>query len=276
MNADTGTWRLWFQQARTLARHEIWRTFRTRRALPILLLTGLPIAFAVLRLMFMPNSLRADVSISVSHFSGMFLIFVLRFVVFFGCAAVFISLFRGEILERSLHYTLLAPVRREVTVLGKYAGGVIAALAVFIPGTILTWVLFLLAHGTGSATGYLVSTEGLTQLLTYLALEILAVLGYGAVFLLAGLLFRNPMVPAALLLGWESITPFLPPALKVFSVAHHLWGLSPLPVNHGPLAFLAEPTPAWLAVSGLLGVSAGLLLLAVWRTRRLEIMYSTE
>ena len=41
------------------------------------------------------------------------------------------NLFRGEVVDRSLHYYFLAPVRREVLVVGKYLSGLIATIALF-------------------------------------------------------------------------------------------------------------------------------------------------
>ena len=60
-------------------------------------------------------------------FAPLLALFQLRVVVFFSCALLFAKLFRGEILERSLHYSLLAPLDRAVLVAGKYLGGLIAA-----------------------------------------------------------------------------------------------------------------------------------------------------
>jgi hypothetical protein len=77
----------------------------------------------------------------------------------------------------------------------------------------------------------------------------------------------------------ENLTPFLPSLLKKFSIIFYLKSLCPtgqLP-DDGPLAFLAtmtEPTPAWLAIPGLLLVSALLLIYAAARTRKLEVSYS--
>ncbi len=52
-------------------------------------------------------------------FAGVFQFFFLRLAVFFGCLGIFMNLFRGEILDRSLHFYFLAPIRREVLMLGK-------------------------------------------------------------------------------------------------------------------------------------------------------------
>src|SRR5262249_50540060 len=45
-------------------------------------------------------------------FAGVFQFFFLRLAVFFGCLGIFMNLFRGEILDRSLHFYFLAPIRR--------------------------------------------------------------------------------------------------------------------------------------------------------------------
>lgn len=105
----------------------------------------------------------------------------------------------------------------------------------------------------------------------------LASIGYGALFLLAGQLFANPMLPAAVLLAWESINAFLPPPLRKLSVIYYLKSLTPVKLPEtGPLAILATdptPMPAWQAVLGLLCFSAAVLAYACVRARRLELRY---
>ena len=58
---------------------------------------------------------------------------------FFGCVGIFTYLFRGEFVERSLHYYFLAPVRREVLVIAKYLAGCITAIAFFGGSFLLTF-----------------------------------------------------------------------------------------------------------------------------------------
>ncbi len=100
--------------------------------------------------------------------------------------------------------------------------------------------------------------------------------GYGAVFLALALYVRNPMIPAAAILGWEWLNFLLPPALKKISVIHYLQSLCPVPMPSGPFALPAEPTPAPLAIGGLLVLIVVLLTLAMRRARRLEVSYSAE
>lgn len=104
----------------------------------------------------------------------------------------------------------------------------------------------------------------------------LACIGYGAVFMVIGQFFRNPIIPAILLYGWEYINFLLPPMLKKLSVVHYLHSLMPIPIPEGPFAIVAEPTSAWLTVPGLILVTMAVLVMASVRIRRMEIRYGGE
>ncbi len=268
-------WPLWRRQITVLAKQEIGRSVFSRRALPVYLLAAMPIALALLRALFLPDSQRSHPGHTTTEFANVYHFFMLRFIVFFSAALLFVKLFRGEILERSLHYHLLAPVRREVLAVGKYLGGLIASAAILGATVVLTMVLFYLPHGS-EGMAYLTSGSGLGDIFAYVVTTVLACAAYGALFMLAGLFFKNPMVPAVLFLGWEVLTPFLPGFLKILSVVHYLGSLEPVPISQGPFALIAQPVPEWLAVFALLAISGGLLALSAWKARGLEVTYSTE
>jgi hypothetical protein len=90
-------------------------------------------------------------------------------------------------------------------------------------------------------------------------------------------LFRNPMIPAAVVWVWEGLNPFLPALLKKISVIFYLKSLLPVEVPAPPpfsvMVIETDPTPAWLAVPGLLAVAAILLVYAAVSARRVEISY---
>jgi ABC-type transport system involved in multi-copper enzyme maturation permease subunit len=268
--------RMTIRQVLALARQEFSSAIFSKRAFPIYVLVVLPIMVALLRALFLPDSLRENPSFSIQDLAQTFHLFILRFILFFSAAALFINLIRGEILDRSLHYRLLVPMRREAVIVGKYIGGVCAAIAIFVPTVVITAVLFFLPHGSNAVWSHLASGSGLANLLSYLLAITLACFGYGSLFLLAGLLFRNPMIPVAILLGWEGLVPLLPPALKMLSVAHHLISFSPVPLELGTFALLADPAPRWVSTLAVLGVSAVALAFAAYRSRSLEIMYSAD
>lgn len=262
-------------QLRALAAAEVRRSLLSTRALAVVLLVAMPLALMALRALFMPESLRASPTRATSEFAEVFHFFLLRFIVFFANALIFVRLFRGEILEQSLHHTLLAPMRRELLVAGKYLGGLLTTLLVLLPTTALAYALVYLPHG-GAGLSIMLSAAGLGHLAGYLLIVVLACLAYGSLFLLAGLYFRNPMVPAVLFLGWEMLTPFLPPLLKAVSFVHYLASFAPVPVSVRAFTLLARPVAWPLALLALLAASAVLLLIATRVARRLEISYAAD
>ncbi|MFZ0429698.1 MAG: hypothetical protein WAO20_16395 [Acidobacteriota bacterium] len=272
-----GNWALWRRQVAGILAIEARRNLLGRRALFVYLLAFAPAALLALRLI-VPVPERAIESIGgVSvMYALIFRTFVLRLAVFFGCVGIFTRLIRGDMLERILHYYLLSPVRREVLIAGKYLAGVLSTGLIFGLSTIISYVLLFAPSGWVAFEEFVIKGPGFAHLLSYVGLILLACIGYGAVFLLIGIYFRNPIIPAALILGWEYINFLLPPLLKKFSVIYYLESLCPVPIPEGSITILAEPAPAWLAIPGLLIVSATLLLIAGFSIRRMEISYADE
>jgi hypothetical protein len=103
----------------------------------------------------------------------------------------------------------------------------------------------------------------LTPLRRELLVAALACVGYGSVFLMSGIFFRNPMIPAAVVMIWENLNPFLPTVLKKISVIFYLKNLCtveiPIPPPFNVMVIDADPTPFWIAVPGLLVPSLILL-----------------
>ena len=278
---NPGTWNLWRDQVGAILRLEIKKNFLARRGLWIYLLAAAPTvllwAHAFLNLR---DGRKCDLGRDSLIFATIFQFFYLRLAIFFACVGVFMNLFRGEMIEKSLHYYLLAPVRPEVLLAGKYLAGVLTTSVIFCTATALS-VAAILAHAPRQAAEqYLFAGGGMGHVLAYIGAAALACVGYGGVFLVMGFLFRNPVVPAALVLIWESLNPFLPAMLKKISVIFYLQSLCPIPVpaqgDFAFLAVLAEPTPAYLAVPGLLLLTAAGLFLASRQVRKLEINYGAE
>jgi hypothetical protein len=151
----------------------------------------------------------------------------------------------------------------------------VAAIVIFSITTIGS-LFFLYVAGFPSSLTHLTQGGGVKYALIYLGITVLACIGYGAFFLLVGLFFRNPIIPALMLYGWEWINFLLPPLLKKISVIHYLRSLDPVPMDEGPFAVLVEPTPAWISIPSLLFVTAVVLAFACWRIRKMEISYGGE
>lgn len=209
-------------------------------------------------------------------FAGLFLFFFLRGSIFFGCMGIFSNLMRGEMLQKTLHYYFLTPMRREVLVAGKYLAGVVVAVVLFTGGTAISFLL-IGRHFGPAWSDYLWHGPGLGQLGSYTLVSALGCIGYGAVFLMCGLLFRNPMIPASVVWVWEGLNPFLPALLKKISVIYYLKSLCPVEVPVPPpfsvLAVETDPAPLWVAVPGLLAVTAILLIYSAVSARQAEINY---
>ena len=270
-------WPQWRRQAAAVVRLELRKCFLGKRLIAVYFLALAPLllmgAAVVIKMML---GRPTDLVRSTRVMAGFFQVYMLRLGIFFGCAAIFTNTIRGEVLEKTLHYYFLTPIRREVLMVGKFIAGLYASLVFFGLSTAGCFLLVHLAVPGTQLAQYFRGGAGPAQLGAYLAVTALACLGYGAAFTLFGALFRNPVVPALLLMGWENINFLLPPLLQKISVIHYLQSLCPVAVDKGPLAVLVEPTPPALAVAGLLALAVAALGRAAGRLRRMEIAYATD
>jgi len=269
----------WARQIRAVIGLEWRKTFLSRRGWWVYLVALAPVGLNLMhslvstQVQFRNHGVFQDIRIFAIEFETYFL----HLGIFFGCMGIFSNLFRGEMLEKTLHYYFLTPMKRELLVIGKYLSGLIVALVLFVPSATLSF--WLLGRHQGAAwSEFLQHGPGLSQMGWYAVVTALACAGYGAVFLVAGLLVKNPMIPAAVVWVWENLNPFLPSLLKQISVIFYLKSLCPVQVDSvpPPLAVLVtetDPTPAWLAVPGLVIVASLILAYAAYSARRAEISY---
>jgi len=232
-------------------------------------------AMLVRRSRHLGDGMREDVVV----LAAIFQFYYLRLAIFFGCLGIFTRLIRGEMVERSLHYYLLAPVRRELLVIAKFVAGVITSVMVFGTAVFLA-TAFMYLHFGQQGMQFLTEGAGAYHLKAYLGITVLACLGYGAVFLALSMVFKNPIVPAIVFFGWEAINPVVSPLMQKLSITFYLRHLSPVDVPaQGLFALLTvvtEPVPAWAASLGVVALTTAVLLLACYRVRKLEISYTTE
>jgi ABC-type transport system involved in multi-copper enzyme maturation permease subunit len=253
-------------------RLEMRKGFLGRRSI-LLLVLALQAPFILTLRALIPGAVHdpANLASATEGFSILYQTFILRLVVFLGCVTIFGNLVRREVMDRSLHYYFLSPMRRELLVVAKYLTGLIAAVVVFGGSTLLSFALSY-APQTG-VSQFMLRGPGLAHLGMYLTATLLACVGYGAVFLTFGFFFKSPAIPALLVFGWEGVNFLLPPFLKKVSIIHYVQALCPVPFDHGPLAVLATPPPLWVAIPGVLLVSAILLAVSAWKIRTMEINY---
>jgi ABC-type transport system involved in multi-copper enzyme maturation permease subunit len=274
-------WSLWMRQISAILRIEVRKNFWGKRAILIYLLAAIPVLLTFLLSIVDAEGGGADIRRDWPRSQMIFAMIIyrgliLQTVVYFGCAWIFMNLFRGEVVDKSLHYYFLCALRREVLVAGKYISGLVVSVVLFTMTTAASLFFLYYARGYPANLDYLFDGPGLKQCLTYVGITVLACVGYGAVFMVIGLFFRNPIIPALLAYGWEWVNFLLPPLLKKISIIHYLHSLSPIPVSEGPLATVVDPTPAWISVPSMIVFTSVVLILASIRIRRMEIRYGNE
>lgn len=277
-NLSRYPWALWRKQMQRIVSIDTKRNMLSRRAGWAYFLAFAPslvILFHLLRDTHPAFALSSDTEV----LAGIIQMYYVRLGIFFGCLGIFSRLIRGEMVERSLHFSLLLPVRREVFLLAKFVSGALGAIALFASAVLLDFTLIYLGFGAAGRE-YVFNGPGLSQLGAYLWITVLACLGYGSVFLLLSMIFRNPTPVAMLVMGWEAINPIFPAALQKLSIASYLRHMMPVHISaDGIFALLTiqtEPVPGWLATLGVLAIVAAILAYSCHRMRLLEIRYMSE
>jgi ABC-type transport system involved in multi-copper enzyme maturation permease subunit len=272
-------WQLWIDQTVAIMRIEIRKTLWMRRGIWIYLIALAPVGLIGIHAIDSPLGRHCTLPQDTEILAGIFQVFYLRFGIFFGCLGLFTWLFRGEIVEKTLHYYFLSPVRREVLIAGKFLAGLISSVMIFGMSIFLAFAL-IYGHFGAAGRSYVFSGPGLGQLVAYLSVTALACLGYGSVFLALSLVFKNPILPGIVVLLWEMFHAVLPPLLQKLTIGFYLKQLCPVSVPPvGVMALftvVAEPVSAFVAVPGLLGLCAAILLFAFWKIRKFEISYLAD
>ena len=268
-------WNLWTAQVATIMRIEIGRNLRHRRVVWLYVIAALPLLIVPMVPIVVHSNLEQTTNMLAFVFQNIYL----RFVIFGGCVGLFSWILRGEMVQKTLHYYFLAPVRRQVLLVGKFLAGLITAAIIFGLSVLLSFVLIYGQFGS-EGTSYVVHGPGLGQLAAYLGVTLLGCLGYGAIFATLSLFIRNPIIPAVIVLFWEIFHPVLPAFLQRLSVMFYLQQLCPVAVpQEGGMALftvIAEPVSAWVAVPGLICLSMVLLVIAALKIQKTEISYLAD
>jgi ABC-type transport system involved in multi-copper enzyme maturation permease subunit len=261
------------RQTQTIAKVELSRYILGRRWLGVYLMAFAPV-FLLILVAFRPGAPRVSISDVTQAYAFLFQTFTLRFAIFLSCALVFSQLFRGEVLEKTLHFYLLSPVRREVIVLGKYVAGVSSMGLLFGTMTVLTNLLAYVP--SASMEDFFLEGPGISYLARYVLVTVLACVAWGSIFMLAGLLFKNPIITAFVVGAWEAFYFILPESLQKLTVMHYLQSLLPIVIDRGPFSVVIDPTGPVLSVVIVLGIAVGFVWLSGKALRKTQITYSSD
>lgn len=274
-DSSSMNWPLWQRQIKAIVRLELRRNVFAPRGLWVFFLAFAPALVAGAHSAIetvRPHACSIERDTVV--LAWVFQLFYVRVALFFGSLGIFVRLFRGEMTEQTLHYYLLAPLRREVMLVGKYLAGILGSAVLFVVGGATSFVLLYLHHGA-RITPFLIDGSGFAQLGAYLGVLVLGSIGYGAVFLATNVAFKNPALFAIAFFGWEAINGMLPAALQWLSVTFYLKPLFPMapPVVgiSGLFTVVVEPIPVWLSVVCVISFSFVAVTLGALRVRTVEI-----
>src|ERR1700710_1712727 len=134
-------WALWWMQAKRLTRIELRRNLFSWRASWIYFLAFVPTLILLIHAVFEAREPSSMIGDDTQLLAGIVQLYYIRLAVFFGCLGIFSRLIRGEMIERSLHFYLLSPVKREVLLLSKFAAGSATALFLFVTATLADFAL---------------------------------------------------------------------------------------------------------------------------------------
>lgn len=186
----------------------------------------------------------------------------LRVVVILVMLVTGVAQFRGEIEDDTLAYLTSRSVPRAAVAIGKYVGLVLAAGVVLVPGALLPLAV---AQAAGAGAPAVAVTGAV------LGTVVLAILAYGAFFLLLGLI-----TPSAMLLGlvygflWEFLVSLLPGTIPRVTVVYYLHSILALQVGSGPLAGYATVLTLGESVAAPVGVAIFFVTLTAFLFRYAE------
>ncbi|MFH1964711.1 MAG: hypothetical protein ABIJ42_04140 [Acidobacteriota bacterium] len=261
-------------QLLSVFRLELKKCLFSKRILIPLFLASIPVVLMGIRFFveIPEETMKNTVGGNSALYATVFRAFILRLLIFFACVAVFTRLVRGDLQEQVMHYYLLCPIRRDILLTGKYLAGVAAVGLCFMISVTASYLMHFQAAGSGHIEQFVLLGAGKAHLAAYLGITLLACFGYGAVFLLFGMLFKNPIIPSGVVLGLEYINFLLPPVMKKVSVIFYLESLCPVPIKESILSVAARPASWPVALLSLGLVVMVFLGISAWKFRKLQII----
>lgn len=238
----------------------------SRRSLLVAVLVGLPVAFGVMYRAVLAAKLPARVG-GFDLYGAIVAFYFVRNALPLVALFYATALVADEVEGKTITFLLSRPLRRPSILIGKFAAYAATALSLALPCLVASF--FLLASAQGG--------EGLAarvpDLLRDLGASALALLSYGALFTLFGVLLRRPVIPGLLFLFvWELVAnlPGYMPRLTITAYLRSLIRHRPLDEGFAELFGQTLPAPLCLGVLG--GVVAVCLAAAAWIFSRREFV----
>src|SRR5260370_8315716 len=120
-----------------VVQQELKRNLFTPRATWGYLLAFGPVGILAIDALRSPGCLSCSLDEDTTVLAAIFQLYYLRLGIFFGVMGIFTWLFRGQIVQRTLHYSFLAPLRRELLIIVKFLAWSLLPPVLFLPGLLL-------------------------------------------------------------------------------------------------------------------------------------------
>lgn len=148
--------------------------------------------------------------------------------------------------------------------MGKYIAYLVCAASVVLPSVMIVFLLMVPFRDMASA---------FVPVLRNLGVVALGLAAYGALFLLAGVMLKRPLVAGLVFaFGWEQIALVMPGYLKHFTIAYYLQALAPqaMPSENtlSPLQTVAPDVPS--TAEGLFWLSFAIVTALILSMRGVE------
>ena len=221
----------------------------SRRSAFMAALLGIPVALAILYRVLSSGDATPPLS-GFDAYSFILTVFYVRNAVPFAALFYASALVGDEVEGRTITFLLTRPIPRAAILLGKFAAYLATGIALSLPAIVVTFLLLVSAQGldrVGPLVGDLARDLGVVAL---------ALLAYGALFTLLGVVLRRPLIPGLMfLLLWEMLAN-LPGYLPRFTVTAYLRSLIPYrPPLEGLSEVFGQVLPTGLSLTVLSGIA---------------------
>ena len=222
-------------------------------------LLALPIVRAIVYRLVLARFPAARVS-AFDLYGRMVVFFYLRFAVPLTALFYATALIADEVEGRTLTYLLTRPIRRESILAGKFAAYVVTTLTLALPAVLLTFFTLMTVRGRANLCG------AVPDLLRDLGVVTVALLAYGAVFTLFGVLLKRPVIPGLLFIFvWELFLPSFPGYVPYVTLTAYLRSLvRHRPAQEGVSEIFAQVLPTALCLEVLAGTVVVGLAASAW------------
>lgn len=170
----------------------------SRRTAMMALLVGMPVLLALFYRLVVAARLELQAVTASDLYALVVAVYWVRNVLPLTALFYATALVADEVEGRTLTYLVTRPVTRPSIFVGKFAAYLVTTLCLALPACVITFFLLLSARGVSGVGGSAV------DLLRDVAVLALTLAAYGALFALAGVVLKRPVIPGLVFLyGWE-------------------------------------------------------------------------